>query len=274
MAVTTFIPELWAARLLSALENAHVATSFVNRDYEGEIKRQGDTVHINSLNAISIGNYVAGTPISVGQLTTTDNTLVISQSKYFAFSVEDIDKVQSAGDLVDEAMANAGYALNDVADSYLFATMAAGAASGNILPSVKLTASNIYERIVALRLKLDKANCPKQGRSLAIPPEAYALLLQDERFTKVAAQAEQVVRSGEVGTVAGFTVFETNNLPVSGSDIQIVASAPLATTYAEQIVETEALRQQDQFGDLVRGLHVYGAKVLRPSCIAVLNSNY
>jgi hypothetical protein len=87
MAVTSFIPELWNARLLYALEKNHVATNLVNRNYEGEIKNAGDTVHINSLGAVSVRSYAQGTDLTYDALSTTDQTLVIDQQKYFAFAL-------------------------------------------------------------------------------------------------------------------------------------------------------------------------------------------
>ena len=183
MAVTTFIPQIWSARLLTALEKSHVATNIVNRDYEGVITGQGDTVNINSIGDINVKNYAKNSDMSdPDDLNTTATKLTISQSKYFNFQVDDVDKIQSAGDLVDTAMSNAAYRLADVADEYLLGVMASGAESANVLASTTLTAANIYEKIVALRLILDKNNVPTAQRAIVVPPEAYALLLQDARF--------------------------------------------------------------------------------------------
>lgn len=274
MAVTSFIPQIWSARLMDALEKAHVATNLVNRDYEGLISGQGDQVKINSIGAITVGTYVKNTDMSAPQdLTTTPKTLTISEAKYFNFQVDDIDKVQSAGDLVDSAMTNASYELADVADKYLLGVMASGVDSANALSTVQLTASNIYQKIVELRLALDKANVPTAGRSIVIPPEAYALLLQDQRFVAGGGdQAEATVRNGLVGNVAGFTVYESNNCPydTGKSEYTIIASVPSATTYAEQIVSTEAYRMEARFSDAVKGLHVYGATVTDGKRIATL----
>lgn len=280
MAVTSFIPTLWSARLMDALEKSHVATNLVNRDYEGVISAQGDTVKINSIGDITVKNYTKNTDIAdPDDLTTADQSLVISQAKYFNFQVDDIDKVQVAGELVDKAMGNASYQLADVADQYLLGVMASGVDNKNKLAQTALTASNIYAKIVELRLALDKANVPTAGRSIVIPPEAYALLLQDDRFVAGGgANAEATVRNGLVGQVAGFTVYESNNVPVSkvGSDdvFSIIASVPSATTYAEQIVETEAYRMEKRFADAVKGLHVYGAKVTDGKRIAVLPATF
>ena len=278
MAITTFIPTLWSARLIDALEKAHVATNFANRDYEGEIRGQGDTVKINRLGAITVKNYTKNTDMaSPDDLTTADTTLTISQAKYFNFQVDDIDAVQAKASLVDKAMTNASYELADVADQYLFGVIVAGVDTANKLATTQLTASNIYQKIVELRTVMDKNNIPTAGRKLAIPPEAYALLLQDSRFVAGGgAQAEATVRNGLVGNVAGFAVYESNNIPYdNGSkEYSIIASVDSATTYAEQIVETEAYRMEKRFADGVKGLHVYGATVLDGKRIAVLPATF
>ena len=281
MAVTTFIPELWSARLLYALDKSHVATNLVNRNYEGTIANQGDTVHINSIGAITVKDYTKNSDIAAPDaLTTTEQTLVIDQCKYFNFQVDDVDKVQAAGDLIDTAMGRAAYALADAADAYLLKAIAAGAAADNIIGTtaapVALTAANVYENIVKLRTKLDKANVPNTGRTIVVPPEVYALLLLDDRFAKNTATAGQdALINGKVGEVAGFTVFMSNNVKTgTGTDsgktpyFEITAQVNTATTYAEQIIKTEGYRMESRFADGVKGLHVYGAKVTDGNQIA------
>lgn len=274
--IDTFIPELWNARLIYALEKAHVATAFVNRDYEGEIKQKGDTVHINTIGAITVNNYSIDTPITVQTLSTSDQTLVIDQQKYFAFMLDDIDNTQAAGPVIDKAMGRSAYALADVSDQFLFGKMVAGAKAGNVIGTdgspITLTAANIYEYIVALGEKLDDENVPTVGRKIAINPGAYALLLKDTTHWAPLKGSNDngTFVNGLVGEVAGFEVYKTNNLVTSASSFAIVASVPEATTYAEQIVKTEKYRPQDSFSDAVKGLHVYGAKVIRPEAVAVL----
>lgn len=281
MAVTTFIPELWSARLLYALEKAHVATNLVNRNYEGEISNHGDTVHINTIGAITVKSYTKNTDIADPEvLSTTDQTLVIDQSKYFNFQVDDVDKVQAAGELVDTAMGRAAYALADVSDAYLLGVIAAGAAAGNTIGSaaapVALTASNVYENIVKLKTKLDKANVPNTGRTIVVPPDVHSLLLLDDRFAKSTATAgQEALINGLVGRIAGFDVYMSNNVKTGiGTDtgktpyFEITAQITDATTYAEQIIKTEAYRMEKRFADAVKGLHVYGAKVTDGTKIA------
>lgn len=283
MAVTTFIPELWSARLLYALEKSHVATNLVNRNYQGMITNVGDTVHINSIGAITVKDYTKNTDMDAPEaLTTTDQSLVINQAKSFNFQVDDVDNVQAAGDLIDTAMGRAAYALADVSDAFLLKTIAGGAATGNIVGAasapIALTSSNVYENIVKLRTKLDKANVPNTGRTLVVPPEVYALLLLDDRFAKSdAAAGQNALLNGEVGRVAGFTVFMSNNVNTgTGTDtgktpyFEVTAQVETATTYAEQIIKTEAYRMEKRFADGVKGLHVYGAKVTDGAQIAKL----
>lgn len=283
MAVTTFIPELWNARLLYALEKAHVATNLVNRNYEGEISNHGDTVHINTIGAITVKSYTKNTDIDAPEtLTTTDQTLVIDQAKYFNFQVDDVDKVQAAGELVDTAMGRAAYALADVSDAYLLGVIAAGAAAGNTIGSaaapVALTSSNVYENIVKLKTKLDKANVPNTGRTIVVPPDVHSLLLLDDRFAKSTATAgQEALINGLVGRIAGFDVYMSNNVKTgTGTDtgktpyFEITAQITDATTYAEQIIKTEAYRMESRFADAVKGLHVYGAKVTDGTKIAKL----
>lgn len=281
MAVTTFIPELWSARLLYALEKAHVATNLVNRNYEGEISNHGDTVHINTIGAITVKSYTKNTDIDAPEtLTTTDQTLVIDQAKYFNFQVDDVDKVQAAGELVDTAMGRAAYALADVSDAYLLGVIAAGAAAGNTIGSaaapIALTGSNVYENIVKLKTKLDKANVPNTGRTIVVPPDVHSLLLLDDRFAKSTATAgQEALINGLVGRIAGFDVYMSNNVKTgTGTDtgktpyFEITAQITDATTYAEQIIKTEACRMESRFADAVKGLHVYGAKVTDGTKIA------
>lgn len=285
MAVTTFIPELWSARLLYNLEKSHVATALVNRDYQGMIANVGDTVHINNIGPISVQDYTKNTDMTGPEtLATTDQTLVIDQAKAFNFQVDDVDKVQAAGELIDTAMGRAAYALADVADSFLLSTIAAGAAAGNTVGAasspIALTAANVYENIVKLRTKLDKANVPLNGRTIVVPPEVYALLLNDTTHFAVANSAttgDNMIVNGMVGRIAGFDVYMSNNVSTgTGTDtgktpyFNVTAQVSAATTYAEQIIKTEAYRMEKRFADGVKGLHVYGAKVTDGNQIAKL----
>ena len=283
MAVTGFIPKLWSARLLNALDKSHVFANVVNRDYEGEIKKMGDTVHINTIGAVTIGTYTQNTDFTSGPetLATTDQTLTIDQAKYFNFQVDDIDAAQAAGDIMDKAMTRAAYGLADASDKYIAGILAGAADASNLVSSsaVALTSSNVYENVVKMRTILDKANVPTAGRWLVIPPEMYALILLDDRFVKTGGEmAEGILRTGLVAQAAGFDIYLSNNCVSVNSNstdtYTITGGVDAAATYAEQIVSTEAYRPEKRFADAVKGLHVYGAKVVDKAQIACLKATF
>ena len=283
MAVTGFIPKLWSARLLNALDKSHVFANVVNRDYEGEIKKMGDTVHINTIGAVTIGTYTQNTDFSSGPetLATTDQTLTIDQAKYFNFQVDDIDAAQAAGDIMDKAMTRAAYGLADASDKYIAGILAGAADTSNLVSSsaVALTSANVYENVVKMRTILDKANVPTAGRWLVIPPEMYALILLDDRFVKTGGEmAEGILRTGLVAQAAGFDIYLSNNcVSANVSDkltYTITGGVDSAATYAEQIVSTEAYRPEKRFADAVKGLHVYGAKVVDKAQLACLKATF
>ena len=283
MAVTNFIPELWSARLLNALDKSHVFANVVNRDYEGDIKKMGDTVHINTIGAVTIGTYTQNTDFSSGPetLATTDQTLTIDQAKYFNFQVDDIDAAQAAGDIMDKAMTRAAYGLADASDKYIAGILAGAADTSNTVSTsaVALTSSNVYENVVKMRTILDKANVPTAGRWLVIPPEMYALILLDDRFVKTGGEmAEGILRTGLVAQAAGFDIYLSNNCVSANVSEKvtytITGGVDAAATYAEQIVSTEAYRPEKRFADAVKGLHVYGAKVVDKAQLACLKATF
>jgi hypothetical protein len=140
--------------------------------------------------------------------------------------------------------------------------------SGNDIGPVSVTvaASDAYGKVfVAGRTKLNKSNVPFTGRFAVIPPDLTGYLLQDSRFVanpQLASEGDPELRSGTIGRIAGFDVYESNTVPVSGSAFHVIMGHPMAHTFADQISETEALRLQTEgFLDGIRGLHLYGGKV-------------
>lgn len=279
MALDNFIPEIWSARLL---ENLHKSLIFgqegvVNRDYEGEIRAFGDTVRINSIGPISVGNYIKNTDIPAPDvLDGEQEVLAIDQAKYFNFLIDDIDKAQQNPKVMDNAMAEAAYALADVADQYIASLYTdAGSAIGDDTTPIAPTAETAYETLVSASIRLDENNIPKAGRFVVVPPWFYGLLLTDDRFVKVgSAMSDQVLRNGQVGQAAGFTIYESNNIAnTTGTLYKIVAGSPMAITFAEQINTIEAYRPEKRFADAVKGLYLYGAKVIRPEALVVITAN-
>jgi hypothetical protein len=277
MAIQNFIPEVWAAELLSSLKKALVygGPGVVNRDYEGEIRDSGDTVKITSISRPTIGTYTKGsTVINPEQLTDAQRQLLIDQSKYFAFEIDDIDmrQAKNGGALMTEAAQEAAYGLRDVADSVI-AGVYTGAAAANALGTVSVTTGALaITQLINLKVKLDNANVPNEGRYVVVPPWFHGLLLTDDRFVRVdASGTSEALRNGIVGRAFGFDILVSNNAPlVTGDDYAVMAGHPSAISFAEQIVKVEAYRPQDSFSDALKGLHVYGVKLVRPSAIATV----
>lgn len=277
MAITRFVPEIWSANLLKALRQKAVYTQagVINRNYEGDIARAGDTVHITNFADPSIADYTKGsTTIAYPALTDDTRALVIDQAKYWSFSVDDIDTRQALSGFVAEVTSGAANGLALEADEHISDLMVAAVdSSDNDLGSktVGSTAGDAYELLVDLRSKLTRAEVPAEGRWVVVPPEFYGVLLQDQRFIDASASGTtESLRNGVVGRAAGFTVIEGTTVPeTSAGAYQVLAGHGIATTYAEQIVKTEAIRLERRFEDGVRGLHLYGAKVIRPTALAM-----
>jgi len=283
MAVDTFIPEVWAAELLVTLEKSYVfgQPGVTNRDYEGDISQYGDTVHIGYLTDPTVATYTKNsTSIDPATLATTDDTMAIDQSKYFAFELDDVDarQVRNSGDLFTKATQRAGSLLRDTADQYLATLMAAGA--GTIFDPLYLEdgdtgANSAFRLLRQMRAELTRNNVPTSGRFAIISPDFEGLLLGDNRFIDASRYGStEPIRNGEIGRAMGFAIMLSNNLPegtYAGSppaySNYVIAGHPMATTFAEQISKTEAYRPQNAFSDAVKGLHLYGGKVVRPEAL-------
>lgn len=280
MAINNFIPEVWSARLLSSLKKSLVfaGPGVANRDYEGDIRQSGDTVRITSISRPTIGDYVKNsTTITPETLTDAQRSLLISQSKYFAFEVDDIDMRQAAngGALMNEAASEAAYGLADVADRYV-AGLYTEVQGANAISTTAITdAAKAVKGLLDLKTKLDVANVPTQGRYVVVPPWYLNLLLQSDLFARVdASGSSEGLRNGTVGRAWGFDVMMSNNcVLITGDDYAVMAGVPGAISFAEQIVKVEAYRPESAFSDALKGLHLYGAKVVRPDALAVLTAS-
>lgn len=278
MSIARFRPEIWSANLLVALRKTLVygGPNVVNRDYEGEISEYGDTVRITSISRPAVQNYVPNqTVITFPELTDAQRTLTIDQSKYWAFSVDDVDARQARGNVMPQAADEAAFALADVMDQYV-ASFYTGVQAANQLGSIAINSAtkptDAYDQVlVPLKIKLDKANVPTQGRYAVVTPEMYGCLLRDSRFVANPASDATLdgLVNGQIGRAAGFNLSVSNNTPnTTGSEFVVQAGSNMAISFAEQINKVEALRPQSSFSDALKGLALYGAKLVRPDAIA------
>lgn len=278
MAISTFIPTIWEARLLAHLDKALVYGNLCNRDYEGDIRNYGDTVKINQIGNVEVKDYTKGTPITVDEIDGTPTELHIDQQKYFAFHVDDVDAAQANVNLVDGAMARASYALRDVIDQYIASFhKSAGVKIGSSTTPINITTADAaYGNLVDLKGALDDANVPSEGRWVVVPSWFYGLMLKDNRFVAAGTtKTDAVLGNGYIGSAAGFNIYQSNNVPsTSGAKYKILAGNNTGISFAQQLIKTEALRESSSFSDLVRGLCVYGAQVVQPNALACLTADH
>jgi hypothetical protein len=266
MAITNAIPEVWAARIKANLLNAHVygAPGIVNREYEGDIADYGDTVHIIGVSPVTIKAYTKNSTIaSPDALTDNETALTIDQAFYFNFAIDDIDVVQTRPKLMDEASRTAAWGLRDESDTYISAQMA-GDATNDLGPQTITAAGAAYELLVDLGTALTQDNAPLEGRWVVCPPDFYAVILKDDRFLHATAVGDANLANGLVGRAAGFDIYQSNQAPTGAT---VIAGHPMAFSFAEQILKTEAYRPQTLFADALRGLYVFGAKTVYPDLL-------
>ena len=276
-----FIPTVWAARLLAALDNALVygQPGVVNRDYEGDVRSSGNTVKIASIGNVNVKNYTKDSDIDdVEALTDTDQTLLIDQSKYFNFFVDQVDRAQQNVNVLDSAMQAAAHSLREYADKFIASTMDSAVTTNKIGSSaspIVPTADTAYEYLVDLGVLLDEGNTPIDGRFCIVPAWFHGLLLKDDRFVRSGTgRGDDRLANGEVGEAAGFRILKSNNVPATaGAKYKILAGHKIATTYVEQVLDVQTYKPEKRFGDAVKGLHVYGAKVVRPAALACLTAS-
>ena len=290
-----FLPKVYSKQVLNFFRKASVAEAITNTDYAGEIAAFGDTVRIIKEPEITVDQYERGQDITATKLTDQEVTLIIDIANAFKFIVDDIETNMSHVNFRDVATSSAAYALRDAFDAGVIATMFAGVSASSpnhILGSDNATdlaagtfdgtgnldigfASGEHDPIDVLshmaRL-LDEQNVPEEGRWFVANPEFYEqLVATSSKLMSVDFNAGQgSIRNGLVssGLLRGFNMYKSNNIAATSNAAgKVIAGHMSSTCTAQTITNTEVLRDPSSFGDIVRGLHVYGAKVLRPEAL-------
>ncbi len=275
MALTNFIPEVWSKKLLKVFDKTVVMANLVNRDYEGEIQSAGDVVHIRTFGDVTVNDYTRDQTISFQALTDPMVDLLIDQQKYFAFKVDDLDKAQSNTNILEGYAARAAAAIRDVVDTRLighYADVDAGNVIGTDGEPITLSKDNIYSYITQLGETLDDDNVPAEGRNLVITPKFKTLLLQSDEFTRATSLGDNVIQNGYIGNVAGFSVHVTTNNPAVSGVVNLMAFTKDFIAFASQVSKVETVRPYNMFADAVKGLYLYGSKVVQPTAAAVLKA--
>lgn len=280
-----FIPEIWSGKLQAKFYKTTVFSEIANNDWEGEIKGQGDKVHIRTIPTITINDYNKGDNLTNQVPTSAPIELLIDKGKYFAVVLDDVDAVQTDVKLMDmftndatEQMkiATDALILNGVKGSAAAANQGAtaGAISGNInlgsdAAPRAVTKANILDLILDAGQALDEQNVPETGRWLVIPSWMAAMIKNsDLKQAYLTGDSVSPLRNGKLGMIDRFQVYVSNNLPkTADGDSYLMAGTKDAISFASQMTNVETLRAQSTFGNIVRGLNVFGFSVVKPEAL-------
>ena len=285
-----FIPQIWSGKLVEKFYAATVLAAISNTDYEGEIKNFGDTVNIRTRPTIVISDYQVDQDLSVQRPSSNLVVLQINNGKYFNVALDDVMEVQSDIDLMNIWAQDAAEQMKISVDtsvlSYLstttdIASTNYGATAGAITASINLgtagapltvsanpatTHTYVLDLITQAGQVLDEANIPESGRWMVIPSWFAALIKQsDLRNASIAGDMTSILRNGRLGEIDRFTLYYSNLLPTvdtSGLAYSVFFGVPAALTFAAQFTKMETIRSERSFSNLVRGLQVYGFKVV------------
>lgn len=278
------IPTIWAKKLLERFYDATVFAAIAQTDYLGEIKSMGDKVIVNKIPDITINNYRMGDNLVYERPPADTIELVIDQGKYWAFALDDVADVQAMMKMTGPWAESASEQLKITVDSESLAFMVgkadadnigatAGRISGNVdlgvaVTPIALTKDNVIDYIVDLGLVMDEQNAPETGRKLLLPSWVAALIKKsDLKDASITGDSVSVLRNGRLGIIDRFEVFVSNLLPMTGVNSYVFALHSKALTFATQLTKTETLRAESTFGDLMRGLMVYGRGVVQPTLL-------
>lgn len=269
MAIVNFISTIWSENLLKQLDKKYIGVLNCNRAYEGDIKEQGSVVKICGVGNVTVSDYTKDTDMSAPEtLSDTVSLLRINQAKYFNFQIDDVDKAQSNPKLMDEAMKTAAAALANAADEYVYSLYSD---SINNYTDNATTAESMVNHIIDIKTNMMKANVMDSDDIVVeVSPEVAALLLKAK--IDLGTDNRDSLESGLLGKIAGCKIYVSNNVAMDDNGyFKCIARTKRAVAFAEQISEVEAYRPEKRFADAVKGLHLYGAKIVYPEEYMVLN---
>jgi len=284
-----FIPEVWSGKLVEKFYDATVLAAISNTDYEGEIKAFGDTVKIRTVPDVTIADYERGMDLAVQRPTSTPVDLSIDKAKYFNAYCDDADKVQADIQMLDKWSQDASEKMKIAVDTTVLATIdagvaaankgaTAGAVTGNIdlgtaAAPLSIAATDALSVVLYMAQVLDEQNIPETDRFLVIPFWLSTYLkLSELGKAYLTGDPTTPMRNGRLGIIDRFTVYMSNLLPSSGSGATkqwtMFAGHKSGLTFAGQLTETEKLRSERTFADIIRGLMIFGSKVVNGKNIA------
>lgn len=274
MTVNNFIPEVWSAAVFQDYATKTVLAPLCNRSYEGDITGGGDSVRITKVGPITVNSYTKNSTsnITVQDLTDSQTILHIDQQKYFAFQLDDVDAAQIKGAVMQDAVRQSGLAVAKDADSYIAGLYTQAGASTYMSVTIASTDYGFLNVCGKAMQYLDEMDAPTDGRFAVIPPWVNAQMVKQNIYL-TQGQRDDLFTAGYLGRFMNFDIYMSNNLATGSTHTaanpvhEAMFGTPDAVTFADQIVKTEAIRMEGKFADEVRGLHVYGAKVIQPKAL-------
>ena len=286
-----FIPEIWSGKLIENFYDATVLAAISNTDYEGEIRQYGDTVNIRTTPEITIRDYVKGQSLTVENPDKPKLQLVIDKGEYFACVEDDVDKVQSDINLMDTWSKDASERMKIKIDQRVLTDILPGIAATNKgatageqsgsfnlgTTAAPLTVTkdgaggttSVVDLIVDMGTVLDEANAPEGDRFLVIPAKMAGLIKKSElKDASLTGDGMSVVRNGRLGMIDRFTIYVSHNLYVSSGKYNIISGHKMGFTFASQMTNMETIRSETTFGNIIRGLQVYGYQVIKPEALS------
>lgn len=272
MSFRNFIPTVWSAQMLKSLKNDNVAVRLSDARYRSDAK-YGEEIKINGVGKVNIRDYVKGEPLTRDGWEDQSTLIKIDQQKYFNFGVDDIDKRQAQGDLMAALREEANLALSEAADRYVYSFYPE---AGRVVEQASLTSGNVLSTITAAIKALYKNNVPKNAAfSLEVSPDFLEkMLLADVIYGNPNGDTFKNGFVGRVGKWLNVSVYMTNNLCKEEDKDCCILRTKRAIAFVENMSQVEAYRPEDSFEDALKGLHVYGAKVVRPDEMCVIKCGY
>jgi hypothetical protein len=296
----TFIPVLWSTKLIEKFYASTVLAAISNTDYEGEIKNKGDKVIIRTKPTITIKDYKADGLLEVERPSSNIVELPIDKGKYFNVILDDVYEVQSDLNMMNMWSDDAAQQFKIVVDTEVLKGLLGQAApdnrgttAGKISHTINLGVTGtpiqvvarnpagtagkveIVDLLVRLGQALDEQNIPETGRWVVIPAWIGSQIKMSElRDASLTGDGTSILRNGRLGMIDRFTIYVSNLLPsgtaagLAAGEWVIYAGTQHGLTFASQINNVETLRSEMTFGQLLRGLQVYGYKVLDGTALA------
>ena len=301
-----FAPEIFSQKVLKFFRRASVAEDITNTDYAGEIENFGDTVRIIKEPTITVSAYQRGSVVNPQDLADDQITMTVDQANAFAFKIDDIEERHSHVNFEALATSSGAYSLKRKYDANILQALSDGAGlagaddaslSGGLTTTLSTlgTASspiNVEADDAGINLMLlmarvlDDQSVPEENRWFVAPPIFYEKMFQAGNKiaeVQVTGDASSNLRNGLAtpGTLAGFSCYKSTALNSTGGTDQVTLTG-VATDASENIVlaghmsaaatashieKTEVVRSTESFSDVIRGLHVFGRKVLRPEAL-------